>query len=188
VNWLDYIFLAILTLSTVSALRRGFVRETIGLVSTIGGLLLAYWFYGVPASFLEPFLSSRRLANGIGFFVVFGAVVVTGAIVAWMISRFLKATGLSFLDRLMGGVFGLVRGAAICMALLTAYIAWSPHDEHATAPASVVNSQIAPALTEASRIAVSLAPMELKQSFREGEALLQKARTQVAGGGKGSGQ
>jgi membrane protein required for colicin V production len=184
VNWLDYIFIAILLLSTLFALRKGFVRETIGLVASIAGLVLAFWFYGTPASFLEPFLSSRRLANLLGFVIVFGVVVSAGWLIGALMNRFVKASGLTFFDRFLGAVFGLARGAAVCMALLTAYIAWSPRLQESVAPAAVLNSQLAPVLTEASRIAVSLAPMELKQSFHEGLAWLQKARNDVAGTGK----
>lgn len=180
-NWLDYILAAILLLSTLFAIRKGFVRETAGLIASIAGLVLAFWFYGIPASVLEPFLSSRRLANLLGFLIVFGAVIIVGWLIGALFNRFVKATGLSFFDRFLGGVFGLVRGAAICMALLTGYIAWNSHQEQSMAPSAVVNSQIAPVLTEASRIAVSLAPMELKRSFHEGNAWLQKARKNATG-------
>src|SRR5207302_9362497 len=59
---------------TLASLRKGFVRETLGLVSTIAGLVLAFWFYGIVAGMLEQFLSSRRLANLLGFLIVFVAV------------------------------------------------------------------------------------------------------------------
>ena len=181
-NWLDYTFIGILALSTYFSLRKGFVRETLGLISTIAGLVLAYWFYGAAAAPLAPFVSSRRLANFLGFLIVFVAVHLAGVLLSWIVNKLLKATGLSFVDRLLGAAFGLLRGGAVCMALLTAIIAWSPREEPSTAPAAVVNSQIAPALAEASRIAVGLAPMDLKQSFQEGYALLQKAWKKVAGG------
>lgn len=181
-NWLDYTFAAILLLSTLFALRKGFVRETIGLISSTVGLVLGFWFYGIPGSVLEPFLSSRRLASFLGFMIIFCGILFLGWLLGWILNRFLKATGLSFLDRLLGGVFGLVRGTAICVAVLTAFIAWSSHTNPATVPRAVVNSQIAPAVTEASRIAVLLAPMELKQRFQEGLAWLQRARMKVMAG------
>ena len=108
-------------------------------------------------------------------------LLLAAVLLAWIVNRFLKATGLSIFDRLLGGVFGLLRGGAICLALLTAVIAWSPRDQHSAAPAAVVNSRIAPVLSKASRVAVGLAPMELKQSFQEGYALLQNAWKKVAG-------
>ena len=158
------------------------VREIIGFTATIAGLVLAFWFYGVAGSVLEPFLNSHRLASLLGFILVFAAVVLAGSVTSRILNKFLKATGLSIPDRLLGAVFGLIRGGAICLALLTAFIAWSPHDEDAVAPAAVANSQIAPVLTEASRAAVSMAPMELRQSFQEGYALLDKAWKKVARG------
>ena len=181
-NWLDYIFIAILVISTLSSLRKGFVREIIGLAATVAGLVLGFWFYGVAGSVLEPFLSSHRLASLLGFILIFAGVMLAGSLVSWVLKKFVKATGLSVPDRLLGGVFGLIRGGAICLALMTAVIAWSPRAEHATAQAAVVNSQIAPVLTEASRTAVSMAPMELRQSFQEGYTLLEQAWKKVAPG------
>ncbi len=181
-NWLDFIFIAILVISTLSSLRKGLVREMIGMVATVAGLVLAFWFYGVAGSVLEPFLQSHRMASLLGFILVFAAVLLAGALVSWVLSKFLKATGLSIPDRLLGALFGLVRGAAICLALMTAVVAWSPREGGATAPAAVVNSQIAPVLTEASKTAVSMAPMELKRSFQEGYALLEQAWKKVAPG------
>ena len=179
-NWLDYIFIAILAISTLSSLRRGFVSEMIGMVATVAGLVLAFWFYGVAGSVLEPVVNSHRLASLLGFILVFAAVMLAGSLVNWVLKKFLTATGLSIPDRLLGVVFGLIRGAAICLALMTAVIAWSPREEHATAPAAVVNSQIAPVLTEASKVAVSMAPMELRRNFQEGYALLEQAWKKVA--------
>ena len=94
-------------------------------------------------------------------------VLLLGAVVGSIVRRFVKAVGLSFFDRLLGAVFGLLRGALIAIALLTAYIAFGPRSTSGTAPFAVVHSQIAPYLMEASSIFVDAAPAQLKRSFRE---------------------
>ena len=61
------------------------------------------------------YVSSRAIANLIGFFVdLRGAVLMLGAIVGRILAKFFKWVGLSWLDRLLGGAFGLVRGASSC--------------------------------------------------------------------------
>ncbi len=82
-----------------------------------------------------------------------------------IVKGFLKAVGLSFFDRLLGGLFGLVRGSIVCIALLTGYMAFGRIGNGKAAPAAVVHSEIAPFLLEASHIVVNAAPAELKSSF-----------------------
>jgi len=146
---------------------RGFSREVIGLCAAVAALVLGMWFYGSASSLVRGWISSDRAANFIGFLIVLFTVLLAGAIVGAIVKRFLSAVGLSFFDRLLGACFGLVRGALIAIALLTAYIAFGPRDDSKTAPAGVVHSEIAPYLLDASSLFVAIAPMELKRSFRE---------------------
>jgi membrane protein required for colicin V production len=166
-NWLDYLLIVILALSAIRSFMRGFSREVIGLCAAVAALVLGMWFYGTASSLVRTWIVSDRAANFIGFLIVVFAVLLAGAIAGAIVKRFLSAVGLSFFDRLLGACFGLVRGALIAIALLTAYIAFGPRDDTKTAPSGVVHSQIAPYLLSASSIFVDIAPMELKRSFRE---------------------
>jgi membrane protein required for colicin V production len=166
-NWLDMVLVVILCASMLMSARKGFSREVIGLAAAFFGLVFGYWFYGTAGSLFEPYVSSPRIANLIGFLLVFVAVMLLGGLVGWVVNRFLRTIGLSFFDRLLGAAFGLARGVLIAMALLTAFLAFGPLIEAGTTPSAVVNSQIAPYVLEASRLFVSIAPMELKASFRK---------------------
>jgi len=165
VNWLDYLLITILLFSAIQSFRRGFSREIIGLAAMFFAFVLALWFYGLAGSLVSGWVSSARVANMIGFFLVVVAVLLLGAVAGWIVNRFLRTVGLSFFDRLLGAAFGCVRGVLISMALLTA---WTAFGEHATAGAessAVVHSRIAPYVLSASRLFVAIAPMDLKQSF-----------------------
>lgn len=164
-NWLDYLLLAILLVSVVMSARKGFSREIIGLAAAFLGLVLGMWFYGPAGSFLIPYVSSPRLANLIGFLLVVVAVLVLGALLGWIVSRFLRTVGLSFFDRLLGAGFGLVRGLLIAIALLTAYMAFGPQIDSKSVSTSMLHSRIAPYVLDASHFFVTVAPMELKSSF-----------------------
>jgi membrane protein required for colicin V production len=170
-NWLDIVLIAILCASMLMSARKGFSREIIGLAAAFFGLVLGYWFYGTAGSlvapYVAPYMSSERADNLIGFLLVFIGVMLLGAMAGWIVNRFLRTIGLSFFDRLLGAVFGLARGVLIAMALLTAFLAFGPLIGPGATPAAVVNSRIAPYVLEASRLFVSIAPMELKASFRK---------------------
>jgi membrane protein required for colicin V production len=163
-NWLDVVLILMLAVSMVVSWRKGFSREIIGLAAVVVGLLLGAWFYGTAGSFLLPYVSSRSVANLVGFFLVFFGVMLLGAVVNFVVGRFLKVTGLSIVDHALGAGFGLLRGIVVAVALIMGIVAFSPGEGP---PASVANSRLAPYVAYAARIVVSAAPKELKDGFRK---------------------
>ena len=124
-NWLDILVLLIVAASVFMSFRKGLSREIIGLVSVVLALLLGIWFYGTVAGYIQPYLSSRTAANLGGFFAMFAGVLLLGHLVSYIVGKFLRVTGLSILDHLLGACFGVVRGALIVVALLMAIIAFA---------------------------------------------------------------
>jgi membrane protein required for colicin V production len=163
-NWLDVVVLAILAVSVALSFRKGLTREVVGLASVVLAILLGIWFYGAAGSFLAPYLSSRALANFAGFLLVFCGVLLLGHVVSYVVGRFLKVTGLSIFDHLLGAVFGALRGILIAVALIMAIMAFSQGDKP---PSSVVDSRTAPYVVDAARAFAALAPHELKEGFRK---------------------
>jgi membrane protein required for colicin V production len=175
-NWLDYVLIAILGYSVVQSFRRGFSREIIGLVAAIAALVMGMWFYADAGALLKHWITSDRARNLAGFLLVVFAVLLAGSVVGAIVRRFVSAVGLSFFDRLLGACFGLIRGALIAIALLTAYMAFGPGSDTKTAPFAVVHSQIAPYLLKASSVFVDAAPTELKRNFH---LVYDEARTEI---------
>ncbi|MEP6715582.1 MAG: CvpA family protein [Terriglobia bacterium] len=161
-NWLDVMLIAILALSSLMSFRKGFSREIIGLAASLFALVLGMWFYGLAGSFFEPWVSSPRVAHLLGFFAVVIGVLLAGSLVAAIVGRFIRTIGLSFFDRLLGGVFGLLRGMLVAIAILTAVTAFGSE----TSSPALLHSRIAPFVLEASRYFVAMAPADLKRSFR----------------------
>ena len=164
-NWLDILLILVLLLSTLSAARKGFSREVIGIGAALLGLICGIWFYGLAGSFLLPYVSSPQVANFLGFFIVFVGFMILGAIVSAIMHRFMKTVGLSWFDRLLGAVFGLVRGTLLAMAVITALVAFAPAVAIDSVPASVAQSRIAPYVVTGSNFVIAIAPRELKDSF-----------------------
>ena len=171
-NWLDIVLVVILAASVALSFRKGLSREVIGLTSVILAILLGIWFYGSAGSFLLPYLSSRALANFAGFMLVFCGVMLVGHLVSYIVGRFLKVTGLSIFDHLLGAVFGALRGVLISVALIMAIMAFSQGDKP---PSSVVQSRTAPYMVDAARGFAAMAPRELKDGFRKTYGLVKSA-------------
>lgn len=163
-NWLDAVLLVILAVSVATSFRKGLSREVIGLVAVLLALIFGIWFYGIAASLVLPYLSSQAAANLAGFFLVFFGVVLLGSVVSYVVGRFLRVAGLSFVDHVLGAGFGMVRGTLVSVALLMAIMAFSQGDRP---PESVVNSRIAPYAVDTARFIVSMAPHDLREGFRK---------------------
>ncbi len=160
-TFLDLLFAVIIFVSTLFALTKGLVREIISLVALIGGFTLAVLFYPVPAARLAEFSRTDSIANLLGFMIIFLGCILAGAVVSFVASRFLKAASLKWVDRLLGGVFGLLRGWAICSIMVIAVVAF-PVRENVMA-----RSFLAPYLLTGARTAVTLVPQTLKNKFNE---------------------
>lgn len=156
---LDITLIAIIAISTLLSARKGFSREIIGLAAAFLGLLLAAHFYRVAGAPLRPYFSGDNLASLAGFLIVFFGVIIAGALLSSLVGRFLRVIGLSLVDRLLGALFGFLRGALIAIGIILTLVAF-------TSTKAVVQSRVAPYLIEASRLAVKAAPQELKDSFQ----------------------
>ena len=163
-NWLDVLLGLILLSSVIRGLRRGFTRQIVGLVTVVLALLLGIWFYGFPAAWFAPYLSSAALAGAAGFFLIFFATMMAGAFVSRLVHGVLKATGLSFFDHVLGAGFGVLRGVLIAVAIVTGAMAFSRADKP---PRAIVESRLAPYVVDAARVFASMAPYDLKQGFRK---------------------
>jgi membrane protein required for colicin V production len=171
-NWLDIVLLVILAASMVLSLRKGLSREIIGLAAVILAIVLGVWFYGIAGALFEPHLSSRGAAHFAGFVVVFAGVLLAGAVVSAIVGKFLKATGLSWFDRMLGAIFGLARGVLIGIALILGIMAFSTSGNP---PPSVVESRTAPYVVDAARLIASIAPHELREGYRKTYAQVKSA-------------
>jgi membrane protein required for colicin V production len=164
-NWLDVALVILLVGSVASAFSKGFVRESIGLAAAFIGLLCGAWFYRMPGDILRPYLSSRDAANLCGFLLIFVGAILLGWLVSKLVGMVVKVVGLSWLDRLLGAAFGAARGVIVCVALITAIVAFAPGSDPKTPPQSVVNSRIAPYMLDAAHLLTMATPKELRDEF-----------------------
>jgi membrane protein required for colicin V production len=114
----DYAVLAILGLSIVLSVWRGAVRELFSLAAWVIAFLAAQAYAPAAAAYLPAALQSGSLRILAGFVVVFVAVLMLTALVALLVSKLVRAVGLGPVDRLLGAVFGVLRGMLIVLILV----------------------------------------------------------------------
>ena len=117
-GWVDIALLAVFVLSVLIGLWRGFVFEIVSLL----GWLVAFVIANSAGPFLAefvPFGNEPQVRLWIAYIVVFVLILVTCTLLARMLRALIAATPLSFVDHLLGGVFGVVRGALICVVVAT---------------------------------------------------------------------
>jgi membrane protein required for colicin V production len=118
-SWIDWALLAVLGLSVVVGLVRGFVFEVMSLV----GWLVAWFGAQYLAPELRPWLpvgepeSAGRLL--VAYALAFVAILLVWALLARLVRLLIHATPLSVPDRLLGAGFGLLRGGVLLLALAT---------------------------------------------------------------------
>ena len=114
----DIAVAVVITLSGLIGLWRGVIREVFALAAWVAAIICMYVF-GEQMAQLLPFARDtpwlRLLA---GYAIVFLGVFVTLSVVGFLFSKLVKVIGLSFVDRALGMVFGVLRGALITVLLV----------------------------------------------------------------------
>lgn len=116
-NWVDYAIIAIILLSTFASLWRGLVRELLSLLIWVAAVLVGWIFHPQLALHLD-FIESLGLRHLAAFILLFLVVMIIGAVIGYLISVLLERAGISGTDRMLGGIFGAVRGAALVVILV----------------------------------------------------------------------
>ena len=158
----DWIILAVLVFSVAGAAIEGFFHEAFKLAGLVVGYLLAAWQYRRLADWFAPHLKSPWLGEIAGFLIIFFAVLLVAGFAGRTARWAMKKAGLTVIDRLLGAVLGLLRGALVVAIVLTAMAAFAP------AANWLARSQLAPYFLVGGRAAIWLAPSELRHRFYQG--------------------
>ena len=167
---LDWVLLLLILISTLTAASQGFISEVFSLAGALVGYVLAAWEYYRLAPRLVKYVSSEWVADIAAFLTIFLCVVLLAGALARIFRWVLSGVGLRWFDRVLGGVFGALRGIAIAAVVIMAMAAFVPNSP------ALKNSAIAPYFFVLSRTASWIAPSDLRQRYRQGVEILKSAR------------
>ncbi len=118
-NLVDLCVLAVIAISALLGLSRGMVRELLGLASWIAAGYGA-WIYGPQVMPLTArAIGNPDLADPAAYVIVFVVLLIVFSLLSNLVGRLVSLSVLGGLDRTLGLVFGLLRGALL---LIIAYI------------------------------------------------------------------
>jgi len=156
---LDIILVIVLLATLVLGLIKGLVRQAIGLVAVVAGLLLAARYYPRAGAFVHKVVSNPIVADFIGFLALFAAVIAAGWLVGLLVSKLMKGP-LNFLDHVLGGAFGLIKGILICGVIVFALLVFEVRQD------ALAGSKLAPLCFQVTRTVIRLIPGDLKAKFK----------------------
>ena len=109
----DIVVAAVLLISAVLALVRGFVKETLTIAGWIGAAFITLYGYQYLAQLLGDVITESLIANIVAAATLFLVSLVILTILSHLVAERVQGSMLSQLDRALGFVFGLVRGVAL---------------------------------------------------------------------------
>jgi len=164
----DWCIVAAIVVSVAHAASAGFFQEAFGIAGLVFGYLLAAWQYHQLAQYFAPYLNSPWFGEIAAFLVIFVAVMVAAGIIGRIARWIMKEAGLSFVDRLLGGALGLLRGCLMVAVVLMSMAAFNPNSKW------LQGSRAAPYFLVVGRAAIWVAPSELRARFYQGVDLLRQ--------------
>lgn len=125
----DLVLLGIVAISTLVGVWRGFLVEMMSLVVWVLAFGLSFHSGPAVAGLFDTTVETPAARLLLGYALVFFGVLALGGLINWLLARFVRTTGLSGPDRLLGLMFGLVRGVVLgCLLVLLLGLTALPRD------------------------------------------------------------
>ncbi len=158
-NPLDLGVIGIIAISAIFAFARGFVREALSIVAWVGAAVITRYGFDRAYVLVDPYIGTpffSQLVAGFGLFLI-SLIVLT--IATGFIARSVRSSGLSAIDRTLGFIFGLARGAFIVsLAYLLLETAVQPTER----PPWIQQAKSGPYLHDGAELLRSLLPEQLR--------------------------
>lgn len=154
-SFLDLIVVAIVIVSTIFAIYRGFVRETLSVFAWAVAAFATIYFSPAAIPVTRSWFGTSWLADAVAYAGVFLVVLIPLSFVSYRLSEGVRHSPVGTLDRSLGIVFGLLRGLVL---VAIAYIVFSlivvPRDQ----PGWVRHARLLPLIQSSSEVVLSLLP------------------------------
>jgi membrane protein required for colicin V production len=162
-NPIDLAVIAIVLISGVLAFFRGFVKEVLAIVGWVGAGLATLYLFTAAAPFARRYLSPTLLADAVTAFAIFVVALIILSVISHAIARRVRDSALSALDRSLGFLFGVARGAVL-VAIAYLLIAWLvPATEQ---PQMLRQAKALPLVAEASDLLLRILPPDARDRVR----------------------
>jgi len=116
--WIDYAIIALIVISAVIGLLRGFVKEAFSLGIWVLAIWVGLTFSREFSTFLESVISLPSARMAAAFAVLFIITLILGGLINYLLGALIEKTGLTGSDRFAGMIFGCVRGVVVAALMI----------------------------------------------------------------------
>lgn len=165
VNAVDIMVALVLLISALLAFSRGAVREIMGVGAWVGAVLAAYFGFAYARPYARELIpQSDAAADAVAAAVPFIVALIILTIINQIIAGRIQRSRLGALDRTLGLIFGLLRGAVlICLAyMLFVYTVKEPDR-----PEWVAEARTLPYIEQGAAAIRKLVPEDLQEKTGE---------------------
>jgi membrane protein required for colicin V production len=159
-NWLDAVIVIAIAWFTFAAFRAGIIREVVGVIALVVGVLAAGYYYDDLAENVLLVIDDDTAANVIAFLVLFGAVALGGQLAAFLLKRVASLLALGWVDHLAGAAFGLLKGLILVEVFLILFTTYP----YLGLGGAVRGSAIAPLFLDGGPVLLKLLPGEFNRA------------------------
>ena len=117
-NEIDYTIIAIIIISLLIGLLRGFVKEILSLLAWVVAIWVGLTFSRRFSVLLETFIEFPPARIAIAFVILLLLTLIISGIVNYFADLLLEKTGLTGIDRLLGLFLGAARGSVVVALLI----------------------------------------------------------------------
>ncbi len=153
--YLDLGVIAIVLISAVLAMVRGFTREVLAIASWGAAAVAAIYFHPLVLPFVKPYISKDTIALAVAAAIVFFATLIIVSIITVKISDAILDSKVGPLDRSLGFVFGALRGLLLCV-IAFAFFNWLVPEK--TQPVWVKDAKLKPLLQSTGEELMAMLP------------------------------
>jgi len=160
---LDGVVIAVVLLSALLAMFRGFVREVLSIAAWVAAAILAYLFYEDLIPYVSEYVNNRSVAVGLSAAGIFLVSLIVVSLITMKISDYVMDSPVGIIDRLLGFVFGAARGILLVVVAVI-FFNWLVDD--ANRPEWVTAAVTYPELSQLGDDLLALIPDDPEAAIR----------------------
>jgi len=154
-TWLDIVLIAIMLISGILAMMRGFTREVLSIVAWISAAIGAYLVYQPLLPLAQEYIQPDILAKGVLIGGSFFAILIAISLLVILMTEILLESRIGALDRTLGFIFGLGRGILLVAVAFLFFSSLVPQQNY---PAWIQNARTMPILEDTGNLIIEILP------------------------------